>query len=189
MRLHVGGKRGIRRGAEVDSLGHLPPHINLFPVATRVYGCPCFTQFAEYGCQVLGPHIPDPHQTPGDRTSDQVGTRLYPVRQHAIIGTVQAFDSLDDQRVGAGAGDPGAHLIQTVDQVHYLRFACCIFNNRLPIGKCGGHHQVFCAGDGYRLKNQPCTTQPCRPGTDVTVVDLHIGAHGTQTLDVDIHWS
>jgi hypothetical protein len=97
---------------------------------------------------------------------------------------VQRFDTLDDNAVTAGAGDPRSHRDEAVGEVADFRLACRVFQNRRPRrqGRC--HHQILGAGHRDDVEHKAHTGQTRRLGVDVAMVEIDFGAHRLQTLDV-----
>ena len=84
LRLHVGGKSRMRRGAQVD--GARPAfHVDLDPV--RADGDPGagLAQLRDHGIEVRGLGPDDSHVPAGNGAGDQEGAGLDAVRQHAVL--------------------------------------------------------------------------------------------------------
>ena len=101
-----------------------------------------------------------------------------------MLGAVQAFDALNADGVGAGAGNAGAHGDQAVGQVDDFRFAGSVFNDGFAGGETGGQHQVFRAGDSDHVGTDAGALEAVCLGVYITLLDGHFGAHGLQSLDV-----
>ena len=83
-------------------------------------------------------------------------------------------------------GNPGSHANQKLRQIDNFRLTGGIFENRLAARQRCGHHQVFGAGHGHRVKNDMRTLQAFCPGAYVTVFHDHPGAHRLQALHMQV---
>ena len=109
---------------------------------------------ASHRIQMIRAGVLDAHVAAGDRAGDQVGAALDAIRQHLVAGAAQVLDALDDDLVGAGAVDLGAHGDQEIGQIHHLRLARGVLDDGLPVGERRGHHQVLGAGHRDGIEHQ-----------------------------------
>jgi len=116
----------------------------------------------------------------------QVRADLDPIRQNLIVRAVKLVHPLDHQRIRARAFDVRAHRHQALRQIHHLRFAGGVFDDRGATGQHGGHQQVFGAGDCDQIQHDMRAFQAVGAGADVAVLDLDLRSHGFQALDVQV---
>ena len=129
----------------------------------------------------------DQNLTAGNRRRDQVGAGLDTVRQHRVIASTQAFDTMYGNQVAAGILDPAAHCVDKIRQVDYLRLARRILNYGRAIRQAGRHHQVLGAGHGDLVHDDPGALEAFTARLDVTLLDIDIGTHGLEPAKVHIH--
>ena len=104
------------------------------------------------------------------------------------MGATEALDPFDHQGIGAGSVDPRAHRFQAVGQVHHFGFPGGVLDHRGALGQRGGHQQVFGAGHRDQVQYDVRTPQAAGAGANVAVLDLDVGAHRFQSLDVQVDW-
>ena len=61
---------------------------------------------------------------------------------------VERLAAFDDDLVGSGTGDRGAHREQEVGEIDDLRLAGAVREAGRPVGEHRGHHEVLGAGHG-----------------------------------------
>ena len=72
--LHIGGKSGVLRGAEIDGLG-TTRHLNTNPILTIRHDSARLAQFINHRIQQIGTRMPEHYITTGrsDRTQKRTG--------------------------------------------------------------------------------------------------------------------
>ncbi len=99
---------------------------------------------------------------------------------------LQPLHALDDDPVGAGALDLGAHGAQEIRQIDDFGLARRILEHRLALGEGRRHHEILGAGDGDRLEHQARALAGAGARLDVAVLDVNVRAHGLQAGDVNV---
>ena len=103
LRLHIGGERRIRGGANVDRVRPPAAHVHFDPGVAHPHLGAGFLQLDDDGVQMLRPRVLHAHVAAGDRARDEVRAALDPIGQHLVSGAVEPLDAFDDDAVGAGA--------------------------------------------------------------------------------------
>jgi hypothetical protein len=73
---------------------------------------------------------------------------------------------------------------RTIGQIDHLGFARGILDHGFALRQAGRHHQVFGAGDGDHVGEQPGAFQVRRLGMHIALLNLDLGAHCGEALDV-----
>ncbi len=79
-----------------------------------------------------------------------------------------------------------AHGGEQGGEVGDFRFARAVFHHGFAFGEDGGHEQVFGAGDGDLVEDDVCALEAVGAGFDVSVLLGDGGAHGFESLDVEV---
>src|SRR5690554_2469833 len=92
--LHIGGKTGVRRGANIDRTRAAPFHIELYPaIAQRDFGS-SLLELGQYRLKDIGPGVAYPYPTTRQGRSDQEGPGFDAVGHDVMVSPMQAFDAL-----------------------------------------------------------------------------------------------
>src|SRR5690606_23955772 len=81
-----------------------------------------------------------------DRRKADEGADLDVVTADAILAPVQAIDALDLQDVRPDPRYAGAHRVQHVAEILYVRLGRCVSQPRRPLGEDGRHDRVLGGG-------------------------------------------
>ena len=103
------GKAGygaVRMSTAVGPAPRMSTSIHESPTADGGAG---FLQLADDRIEMIRAGVLHPDMTAGDGARDQIGAGFNAIRQHFIGRAVQARHTLDDDSVGSGALDLGAH--------------------------------------------------------------------------------
>ena len=92
--------------------------------------------------------------------------------------------ALDDDQLGACAGDVRAHPDQAAHQVEDVRLTGGVGDHGDAVGEDGGHDQVLGARDGRHVEVDASAVQPPGVGGVHVGALLHLGAHQAQPLEV-----
>src|SRR6266851_4783053 len=106
----------------------------------------------------------------GDGACDEVRAALDTIGQDFVGRAVEALHAFDDDSVGAGALDLRAHRAEEIRQVDHFGLARGVLQHGLTLGQCGGHHEVFGAGDGDGLQHQTRPLEAVRASLDIAVL-------------------
>src|SRR5574343_58493 len=183
LRLHVGRESRIGRRAQADRLQALGSD-EADRIALDGNLAAGVHQLVDDGIEVGGRGLQQADVAASDRRGTEIGAGLDAVGHDRVRRAVQLVDALDADDVGAGAGDAGAHRDQAIGQVDHFRLTRGIFDDRFALGQASGHHQVLGAGHGAHVGADASALQAGRLGMDVALLDLDLGAHRLQTLDV-----
>ncbi len=132
----------------------------------------------------VGVAHPDIAAAHGGRAQERAG--LDAIRQHPVAGAAQRAHAVDDDAVGAGAGDLRAHAVEEVGEIDHLGLARGVLEHRRALGQRRGHHQVLGAGHGDQVHHQLGTLEAFGTRLDVAVFDRDVGAHLLQAVDVQV---
>jgi hypothetical protein len=105
---------------------------------------------------MLGSGTRELHVPARDRGSDEIRAGLDAVRHHLVARACKPLDTLNMDRVGAGALDLRTHGREERGQLADLRLARGVFDDGLAGRAYGGHHEVLGARDGDRVEHEPC---------------------------------
>ncbi len=98
LRLHVGGKSRIRRGADIHRLRPLAMHVEFDPVIAGFDFRTGLLQLQQHGFQMPGICVVCTHAATGDGASHKVGTGLDAIGLYRVLCTVKAWYAVDDER-------------------------------------------------------------------------------------------
>ena len=181
--LHVGRESRIRRSTQADRFQspgrHQADRVTLDGNFTS-----CIHQLVDHRVEVGCGRLEQADIAPRCRRRAQIGAGLDTVRHDGVRSAMQLVYALDANDVGAGAGNAGAHGNQAVGQIDHLRFTRRVLDDGLPLGQAGGHHQVLGTGHGNHVGTDSRPLQAGRLGMDIALLDLDLGTHGLQALDV-----
>ena len=186
LRLHVGGKRGIWSGADIDRLRPTAAHVDFDRVAADTECRARVAQFCEHRIEMFGACVAQHHVTARDRTGEQIGARFDTIGQHVVLRPVQLLNTVDDDGVGARTAHLRTHRVQKIREVDDFGFARRIFKHRLTVSERRSHHQIFGARHRHSFEHQSRTAQSRSTRPDVAVLDRNVSAHRLQTGDVDV---
>ena len=183
LRLHVGGKPGMRPRGHVDAAQVRARHAHMIrafdDVASRR------AQFAEEPAQVARSHVLDDDVAVRRRGRDHVRAGLDVVGGDVVRRPVQqSTAALDDDQLGADAGDVRAHADQAARQVVHVRLARGVADHGDALGEHRRHHQVLGSRDRRHVERDARTVQPPRARHVATLALLDLGAHEAQALEV-----
>ncbi len=183
LRLHVGRKPGIRRGAHRERRERSTPRdADRVARDRRCRRRP--PQLVEHRLERVGLRAGDRRVAAGrgDRRDERTG--LDPVGHDRVRRAVQAIDTLDDDAIRSRAGDPRAHRDEAARQIDDFRLARGVLQRRRAVGEGGRHHQVLGAGDGHDVEHETRTGEAPRTRADVTVLEVDLDAHRGEPLHV-----
>ena len=124
------------------------------------------------------------HVAAGRRRGGGEGPGLDAVGHDRVRGAVQRVHAVDHDAVGARAGDPRAHRDEAAREVHHLRLARRVLEDGPALGERRRHHQVLGAGDGHHVEHVARALEAAGAGRDVAVLEVDLGAHRLEPLDV-----
>lgn len=105
LRLHIGGKTGMRGGTHRNRLWPLTVHIQAYPIVADGDIRARFAQLGQYGIQCIGASGMTHHATAGDSRRHQKCAGLDAIGQHAINTAAEPFDPFDGNFIGTGAAN------------------------------------------------------------------------------------
>ena len=181
--LHVGRKRGVRRRPQADGL-EAPGRLQANGIALDGDLATGIHQFVDHGIQVGSRSLQEPDVAAGDGGGTQIGTGLDTVGHDGVRRPVQFVHALNTNDVGAGARYARAHRNQAIGQIDHLRLTGGVLDDRLPFGQTGCHHQVLGAGHGDHVSTDARPLQAAGLGMHIPLLDLDLGPHRLQPLDV-----
>ena len=183
--LHIRGEAGIGLGlhrspAELAAAHH--PH-------RVVVGDDLRSHFLELGgnaLQMLGDHVGHQDVAPHRRGCRQVGPGLDLVGDDGVGAAVQGVDAPDLHRVGAGAGNPGAHGIEEVGKVHDVGLLGGVLYDRLTGQQRRRQHDVHRGSHTGNIQTDPVAPEAFLTGLQGHIVLrlVHIGSQGKEALDM-----
>ena len=136
--------------------------------------------------EVLGDHVFDQHFAPGRGGRHHIGPGLDLVGDDGIGAAVQLLDAVDLHGVGAGSADVRAHGVEEVRQIHDMRLARRVFDDRAAAGRDGGEDDVHRRADGDLVKIDARAAQAAvrRLRDHEAAAHVDIGAERRHALDV-----
>ena len=142
----------------------------------------------ERGLQEVWLRAFEQHVAAGHGDRHGVGAGLDAVGNDADIGARKLVHALYGDGGRAGAVDLRAHGDQAFGEVDDLRLARRVLQHGLAARQRGCHHQHVGGADRDLWKHIAVATQPpvLRPGDDVAVVDVDVGAELLQTVDEQV---
>ena len=186
--LHVGGEGRVRRGA--DAYGSQPRRrLEANRIALGDNVAAAVHQLVDHGIEPGRRGTRQAHLATRGGRGAKIGAGLDAVRHDAMRRAVQGSHALNPDHVAAGTRNACAHGDQAIGQVDYFRLARRVLDHRFALSQAGGHHQVFGAGHGHHIGEQAGPLQPRRAGMHIALLDIDLGAHRGQTLDMLIHRS
>ena len=190
LRLHVRGKRRIRRGAHVDRARPAAAHVQLDPVRPAPDGRAGLLELEQHRVEVVRAACAAARTWPPVMAP---ATRKVPVSMRSGCTSYRVPCSLCTPSITMRSVpaplDLRAHGDQEIRQVDHLRFARRVLEHGLALGQRRRHHQVLGAGDGHGVEHQVRAPQAPGARADVAVLDVDVRAHGLQAGDVDVHRS
>eukprot|EP01022_Parablepharisma_sp_SALTPOND_P017907 TRINITY_DN290_c1_g1_i2.p1 TRINITY_DN290_c1_g1~~TRINITY_DN290_c1_g1_i2.p1 ORF type:complete len:1623 (-),score=570.02 TRINITY_DN290_c1_g1_i2:20056-24924(-) len=186
LRLHVGREARVFGGTEADRLG-TTRHLDADPVLARGEDGTGVAQLVQRRVEQAGTGAAQGHVATGGRHRAQEGAGLDAIGNDFMGRAMKLLDTLDHQAIGADAVDLRAHLHQQVGQVAHFGFARGVFQHGLAVRQDRCHQQVLSAGDGDHVGDDARTLQALGLGMDVATLDMDVGTHGLQALDVLVH--
>ena len=143
--------------------------------------------FSSTASSVLGAALRDRTSPPVSRPRGEERPGLDAVRHDRVRRAVQPLDALDHDAVGAGARDPRAHRDRGNGEVDDLGLARGVLEHGRAVGEHRRHHEVLGARHGDESNTNRAPLQPARARVDVAVLEIDLGAHRLQALDVLVH--
>ena len=152
MRLHVGGKAGIRRSRDRQWLeltvrcdadagfGFFNRHARL---AQRIDRRVHLARFSTHQFDIA----------PGNSRSTCVAARLDPVAHHRISSTVQPVFAVDDQVGGTDTLNFGAHIDQQVTQIDDFGLTRRVVEDASALGEACGHQCILRRADRHHRES------------------------------------
>ena len=122
----------------------------------------------------------------GQSRRDEVRAGFDAVRDHVMLGPVEGLAPFNLDDVGAGAPNARAHRVEQIGQVDDLRFPRGVAQEGRAFGQRRRHHQVLRPGDRLMRKRDVRAGQPFGTGFNVAVIDLDLGSHTCQPVDVQV---
>ena len=114
------------------------------PSLVGVMVAPACASTSSAACNNSGRRVLQQHVAAGHRHRHGIGAGLDAVGQHRMARAVQLGDAFHDDARGAGAGDFGAHLVETVGDIADLRLARGVFDHRGAAGEEAAISAVWC---------------------------------------------
>ena len=186
LRLHVGGKAGMRHRADGNGL-RTARHAHAHPVGADVEHGARGAELVEHHLHLGGLAVGHQHVALRHHACDEEGSGFNAVGDDRVLGAVQALDALDANHRRARAGDVRSHGVEAVAQIDHLGLAGGIFDHRLALGEHGGHHQILRAGHRDHVGHDVRALEALRRRTNISVVDVHSRAKLAQAADVLVH--
>ena len=114
-----------------------------------------------------------------------IGARLYLIGDYRIGAAVELVHAPDLDNVRACASDVGAHGVEEVCKIDYMRLLCGVLNNSQPACPDGGEHDVDrCAdGDHVEIHGRACEPLGSRLNNSV-ILYRHSCAEQLKALDM-----
>src|SRR5262249_11237160 len=120
------------------------------------------------------------------RAGNDECSRFDAVGDDPVARTMQLLDALYANAMGSRAFNLRAHFAQQRGEVHDLRLARTILENRLALGKSCCHQQVFGSGDGDLLEDDTAALEAFGAGLYVTVLLRDLCSELLQPLDMQV---
>ena len=135
---------------------------------------------------VLGNDVLHQNIAAGRGNGSHIGARLDLIRDNGIGAAPQRIDPPDLDGIGTGAGNPGAHGIEEVRQVHNVGFLGSVFDDRLTGQQGCRHHNVDRSAYACHVQADPGAVKSLLRGLqrDVFFRLVHIGTQSQKALDV-----
>ena len=143
-------------------------------------------QLLDHGFERLGARAGEHGAAARRGHGGEVGAGFDAVRHHAVGGAMQPLDAFDDDAIGACAADARAHRAKARGEVDDLRLARRVLQHGRAGGERRRHHQVLGAGDGDEVEHEARAGEPRRARADVAAVEIDLGAHRHEALDVQV---
>ena len=181
IRWEAGVGAGLYRGLAQGAAAHHPDGI----IKHDDLGAH-FLKLGGDALHVLGNHVLHQNIAAGCGNGSHIGARLDLVRDNGIGAAPQRIDSPDLNGIRPGAGNPGAHGIEEVRQVHNVGFLGGVFNNRLTGQQGCRHHNIDRRAYACHIQADPAALEPGFPGGQRHIVFgfVHVRAQRFKALDV-----
>ena len=103
-----------------------------------------------------------------------------------MVHAVQRVTALDADGAGAGALDHGAHALQEVAEIDDLGLSRGVLDDRLAVGRRGGHEEVLGGADAGVVERDDRPLELRTADLDEAVVDLDGRAELLEAADVEV---
>ncbi len=180
------GKAGYGAVRMSTAVGLLSAHIDFDPgVAHADFGAGLL-QLADDRIQMLRPGILHPDMAAGDGARDQVGAGLDSIGQHFIGRAVETLHPFDDDPVGSGALDLGAHGVKKFARSTTSGSRAAFSSTVSPSANVAAIMRFSVPVTVTVSSTRRAPLRRSGAGLDVAVLDMNVGAHGLQARDVDV---
>ena len=163
LRLHIRGEAGVGtsldRGLPQFSRAHDADRIVIID-DLRAH----FLKLAGDALHVLGDHVLHQHVAAHRRDRCQVGSRLDLVGDDGVGAAPQGIDAPDLDGIRARAGDPRAHGVQEVGQIHDVRLLRRVFDDGLTGQQGRRQHDVDGRAHGRHVQADPTAVESLLTG-------------------------
>ena len=115
---------------------------------TSLITTPTSAQFCDHALEMIRTAVFDLELSPRQRGGDDKGSGFDSIGNDRVFRAAKRFDALDLDRLGSGAVNARAHLVEQVGEIDDFRFARRVVKCGCAARERGCHHQVFSSGDG-----------------------------------------
>ncbi len=128
----------------------------------------------------------------GDGACDEERAGFDAIGDDGMGGAMKLGYAANAKRRGFVTLNVGAHFAEKMDEVGDFWFAGAIFEDGFTVGECGGHQNIFGAGDGNFVEDdvRAVETSAIRNFClDVTVFGSDLRAHLFEGGEMEIDWA
>ena len=147
LRLHIGGKRRVGRGAQAHAVIR-PAHSKLDEIAAALDFRVGFFELVEHGIENVTARIGRDNLPAGSGGGNQKRPRFDAIRHDGVSGADQAAHALYADHIRAVAFNFRAHRDEAIGEIDHFRLPRGIFQRRHAVGQGRGHHEIFRSRDG-----------------------------------------
>ena len=181
--LHIGGEAGVRLRADRHRL-RAAVHRYMDPVRTRFNLSPRLADLVDHNRKRVRSDIGERHITLRRGRGRHEGTRLNAVGDHGVFRAVKRIAAVNHNGRRAVTLNLRAHRAQAVREIHHFRLTRGVFNHRAAFGEDCRHHDVFGSGDRHHIGHDLRPLQPAALQIHESVINLHVGSHLEERLNV-----
>ena len=181
--LHIRRKSRIGKGLYMgmgQGLGSYHAH----SVIRFLHLTPDFCQFGADGFQMLGDHVFDGHIPLGHCSCKHKGSCFDLIRNDRIFRAMQLGNTFDPDHICSRSLNGGAHTVQEIGHIHYMRLLCCIFNDRLSFRHSCCQHDINGCTYRYHVHINMAAAKVLCFCYNQSMLNPHIRSQCPKALDV-----